>query len=74
MSKLTEILRLRVILPLAERVIGACSYKWLQQIERMQSWSREEVIAWQNERLQALVKHAYEHTIYYKELFDKLGL
>lgn len=74
MANLSEILRLRVILPLAERVIGACSYKWLQQIERMQSWSREEIIAWQNERLQALVKHAYEHTTYYKELFDSLGL
>ena len=74
MTKITETLRLRVILPLAERIIGACSYKWLQQIERMQSWSRKEIIAWQNERLQALVKHAYEHTIYYKELFDKLGL
>ena len=74
MSKLNEFLRLKIILPLAERVIGACSYKWLKQIERMQSWSREEVIAWQNERLQALVKHAYEHTVYYKELFDNLGL
>ena len=64
MSKLGEILRLRVILPIAERVIGACSYKWLQQIERMQSWSRDEVIAWQNERLQTLVQHVYEHTTY----------
>lgn len=74
MSKLGEILRLRVILPIAERVIGACSYKWLNQIERMQSWTREEVIAWQNERLQTLVKHVYEHTTFYKELFDSLGL
>ena len=74
MSKLGEILRLRVILPIAERVIGACSYKWLNQIEKMQSWTREEVIAWQNERLQTLVKHVYEHTTYYKELFDSLGL
>lgn len=74
MSKFNEYLRLRIILPLAERVMGVCSSKWLKQIERMQPWRREEVIAWQNERLQALVKHAYEHTIYYKELFDGLGL
>ena len=74
MANLTEILRLRIILPLAERIMGVCSSKWLKQIKRMQSWSREEIIAWQNERLQALVKHAYEHTIYYKELFDSLGL
>jgi phenylacetate-CoA ligase len=74
MSNLGESIRLNIILPLAERIIGASSCKWLKQIEYMQSWSREEVIAWQNERLQALVKHAYEHTIYYKELFDKFGL
>ena len=74
MGKISEKIRLNIILPLAERIIGACSCKWLKQIEHMQSWSREEVIAWQNERLQALVKHAYEHTIYYKELFDRLGL
>ena len=65
MSNLGESIRLNIILPLAEKIIGACSCKWLKQIERMQSWSREDVIAWQNERLQALVKHAYEHTIYY---------
>ena len=74
MSKLNEIFRLRLLLPLAERVIGACSCKWLMQIERMQSWSKEEIVAWQNERLQSLVKHAYEHTKYYRELFDQLGL
>lgn len=74
MSKLRESIRLNLFLPLAERVIGTCSCKWLKQIERMQSWTREEVIAWQNERIQALVKHVYEHTIYYKELFDSLRL
>lgn len=74
MSRLSESLRLKIVLPLAEKIIGSCSYKWLKQIERMQSWSREEVIKWQNKQLQALVRHAYEHTIYYRELFDNLGL
>lgn len=74
MSAFSEILRLRIVLPIAEQIIGTCSSKWLKQIEHMQLWSREEVTAWQNERLQTLVKHIYEHTQYYRELFDNLGL
>lgn len=74
MSKLNEILRLHIVLPLAEKMIGVCSYKWLKQIQKMSSWTPEQIVTWQNERLQKLVKHVYKHTVYYRRLFDDLGL
>ena len=40
----------------------------------MNTWSRRMVVEWQNEKLKQFIKHAYEHTIYYRELFDSLGL
>lgn len=74
MSKLSESLRLNIILPLAEKIVGVCSYKWLKQINTMSLWTPAQVTEWQNQRLQALVKHVYEHTVYYRRVFDQLGL
>ncbi len=74
MSKLGEFIRLKMVLPLAEAIVGVCSYKWLKQINTMSTWSAHQVTEWQNERLQALVKHVYEHTKYYRRIFDERGL
>ena len=74
MSKIGKSIRLHIILPLAEKAIGTCSTKWLKQIQTMSLWTQQEVKAWQNERLQALVKHVYEHTKYYRRIFDERGL
>lgn len=74
MSKINENLRLHVVLPLAEKMVGVCSYKWLKQINTMSLWTPEQVTEWQNQRLQALVKHVYEHTVYYRRIFDERGL
>ncbi len=69
-----ERVRLGFVLPLAEKLTGTCTSSWLRQIEIMNQWSREEIEAWQNKQLQHFVKHAYEHTAYYKRLFDELGI
>lgn len=74
MSTINEKLRLHIILPMAEKMIGVCSYKWLRQIQKMHTWTPEQVTAWQNERLQSLVKHVYEHTTYYRRIFDERNL
>lgn len=76
MSKLNigEFLRLRLILPAAEKLKGTNSTAWLKRIDEMQYWTRDEVESWQNDRLQAFIKHAYEHTRYYKKVFDDLGV
>ena len=74
MSKLGEAIRLHVILPLAEKVMGLRPIYWYNQIRKMNTWTKQQVIDWQNQQLRAFVRHAYEHTVYYKELFDQLNL
>lgn len=74
MSKWNEILRLHIILPIAETIKGTCAYKWLRTIKQMQSWTPEQVVEWQERHLQAFIKHAYEHTKYYRRVMDERGL
>ena len=37
-------------------------------------WHRDQMIAWQEERLRAVVRHAYEHVPYYRALFNRHGV
>lgn len=74
MSKLKEKLLLNIIFPITDKVMGMYITKWYRQICKMQSWSENDVVCWQNEQLQNLVHHAYNHTRYYKRVFDELGL
>lgn len=74
MSKLKESFILNVAFPLADKLMGTCAMKWYRQICKMNTWSRDEITNWQNSQLQAFVKHAYNHTVYYKRVFDELGL
>lgn len=74
MSKIKEKLLLKVFLPISERVIGTNAHTWYRQISLMSNWSADQLADWQKAQLQEFVKHAYYHTIYYKNLFDSLGL
>lgn len=74
MNNFSEYLRLHIVLPIAEKIKHTCATKWLKQITQMQTWSREEIKRWQEQHLQAFIKHAYEHTKYYRNLFDSIGL
>lgn len=74
MSKLKEFFILNAVFPLADKLMGTCAMKWYRQICKMNAWSKDEITHWQNEQLQAFVKHAYCHTVYYKHVFDELGL
>ena len=74
MSKWNEIMRLHIILPIAETIKGTCAYKWLRTIKQMQSWTPEQVEKWQEDQLQLFIKHAYEHTVYYRRVMDERGL
>lgn len=74
MSRLSEILRLNIILPLAERIKGTNASYWYRQISRMQSWTPLQIAEWQNAQLRQFIRHAYDHTVYYRRLFDQLHL
>ena len=74
MNKFKEDIRLHILLPVAEKVKGTCATRWLKQVEQMQSWSSEDVRLWQEGKLHALIKHVYNHTIYYRRIMDERGL
>lgn len=43
-------------------------------LEESQWWTRERMQQYQDERLRGIVRHAYDHVPYYRELFDKHGV
>lgn len=46
----------------------------LRFLEKSQWWSLEELRSYQNERLQQLIKHAYDTVPYYRRIFDERKL
>lgn len=46
----------------------------LSELERSQWWSRDKILELQNQRLQALVRHAYDNVPYYRRIFDERAL
>lgn len=74
MSDFGEKLRFNLILPLSDKLLGTCVSYWYRQIGIMSLWPKEKIVEWQNCQLRDFVRHAYEHTGYYKKLFDSVGL
>lgn len=69
-----NILTEKAILPLSDLVLGQSISKHLKFLQKSQWWTKEQLEEYQNKKLKELVKHAYENTVYYKELFDSLKL
>jgi len=44
--------------------------KEIKEIKRIHSLSDDELLTEENDRLQKIIQYAYDHTAYYKELFD----
>ncbi len=63
-----------VILPLSDIVLGQSIKKHLVFLLESQWWSESDLKEYQNEKLRALIRHAYENVPYYNELFRKLKL
>ena len=74
MSAFNEWIRLGVIYPLAEKIKGTNSMEWYHRIQKMHTWSREEIRVWQEAQLHKIVRQAYEHTVYWRRVFDERGL
>jgi phenylacetate-CoA ligase len=53
---------------------GRVFREYQERLGEMQWWSREELEAWQLERLQKLVAHAYENVPAYRRLYDEAGV
>ena len=74
MGAFNEWLRLKLVYPLAEKIKHTNSMVWYRRIREMNTWSREEIRAWQEEQLRRIVNQAYNHTVYWKRIFDERGL
>ena len=67
MSAIGELLRLNFSLPLAEKLQGTCASKWYKQIVKMQTWSPDEVYAWQMEHLHQFILHRFSSSSLFKK-------
>lgn len=74
MSKLYPKLLKNVILPIADDVMHTNVYKFTKLLNALGKFSRDEIIIWQDEKLQQLIKHCYNNVPYYREVMDKLHL
>jgi len=64
----------KFVLPLSDLVTGECAFKSFRFVNETQTWTREQIDAFQNERLRMLIQHAVENVPYYRDLFPSLGL
>jgi phenylacetate-CoA ligase len=71
---LRNILTEKIALPLSDIALGKSIKKNLEFLLKSQWWSESDLKNYQNEKLKALVKHAYHNVSYYSELFRKLKL
>lgn len=63
-----------VYLRLGDVITGQKVYTSLQFLQKSEFWTREEIDAFQVNRLKLLIQHAFEYVPYYRDLFSKLKL
>ena len=64
----------RLFLNLSDIALHQCTAKSLRFLQEAKTWTREQLDAYQNERLQLLVKQAAAKVPYYRDLFANIGL
>lgn len=72
--KIKNFIILEIIYPIIDFVLRTKVHFYYHQIDEMNKWSSLEIEEWQNKKLKSLITHFYTNTVYYKQLFDKLGL
>ena len=63
-----------IILPLSDLLTGQHVHKYFKFLKTTDTWTRQQIDDYQNERLRMLVKHAVANVPYYRDLFQQLGL
>lgn len=63
-----------IVLPIGDMMTGQQVRKYLRYLMRSQYWTREQIDAFQNERLRALIEHAFNHVPYYHDVMVERGL
>jgi len=63
-----------IIMPLADKAMGTSLTKYWKEIPKMNTWSSDEIVRWQDDKFRSLVKEAYENTVYYRRVMDEIGI
>lgn len=63
-----------IILPLSDLITGQQIRKYLTFMLKSQCWTREQIDAFQNERLRQLIAYAYENVPYYHDVMVERNL
>jgi len=63
-----------VLAPLLDVCRGTHTLKCLRELEKSQWWPRDGILAFQDERLRSLIRHAYDNVPYYRRVFEKREL
>jgi phenylacetate-CoA ligase len=74
MSKIYAKTLKTVVLPLLDKVMKTRMSYMYNQIRSLEQLDREEILVWQNDRLQQLVEHAYNNTVFYNRMFKSVGI
>ena len=64
----------KVLFPAYEGVRGRQTHQLFHAAEARQWWSIEQLRDWQWQEITRLVRHVYEHTAWYRRVFERLGL
>ena len=73
MANIKEFFLMNIVIPVVDTIMGMKIKYWYREIKRLNSLSRDEITEWQNRQFRDLIRFAYEHTVYYKEVIDKSG-
>ena len=73
MAKIKEFILLKIVIPIVDMIMGMKISYWYKKINKLNSLSRDKITEWQNRQFRDLIRFAYEHTVYYKEIIDKSG-
>ena len=49
-------------------------YKSYKTIEKLSHFSSDKIVEWQNKKIKALINHAYENTVYYRNVFNEKNI
>ncbi len=71
MAKIKEFILLKIVIPIVDMIMGMKISYWYKEINKLNYLSRDEITEWQNRQFRDLIRFAYEHTVYYKEIIDE---
>lgn len=69
-----ELIIKNMLLPLIDFSKSQMVSSYFKQYYKLHNKSREDVLDFQNRKIRQLISHAYENTVYYRQLFDNIGL